>query len=231
MANLASLGCSSSSSSPTGPSGPYAYSAEELALFDEVIFIDDADDNFLEKWPAGSNIRIRIFETPSSSSVNFLNGVIGEFNGLTAGDGTTMSVVDSAENVSMIFSRNRPPFVPSGRWGGYTIWWHSGGAISSAAIWINTAEDQSWQHRVIRHELTHALGFHHARRASVFNPDRASDFTPLDRSVVTMLHLPDIRPQMTREAALAMLGSGSKAISTIPAPFDHDRDYQSIEIR
>ena len=193
-----------------------SYSKEELEYFFEIAFGSEygTSQPIIHKWT--NNIRIKINGTPTNKDLDSLNQVIAELNSLLSG--ISLDIVTYNQNIDIYFTAVDqfasilPGYIP-GNMGYFTVWWDSSDAIYKAKILI-AIDDVSQQERshLIREELTQSLGImkdSYRYKDSVFYQGWTDtlNYSPIDRTIVSLLYDPRLRSGMTQEQIISLLST------------------------
>lgn len=172
----------------------------------------------VEKWTR--DLRVHWQGEPATGDVAALEEVVAEMDHLQVAPRVSMVNFRSDATVHVYFvpdslfsllCRDFPPYVSdpcSADAAGWALAFRGGDyAIDSARILI----DNDWaggRERLIRHELTHALGFRghtRSRHGSILHEewtDAPEEFLEIDRRIIRLHSLPGIRPGMDEEDVL-----------------------------
>ncbi|MBD2088871.1 DUF2927 domain-containing protein [Microcoleus sp. FACHB-1515] len=212
---------------PTVSPTPTArYTTEQINYFLEIALGAEfgSSDAVIRKWNAP--IRIRVTGRPTSEDMRSLQAVIRDLNGLV--QGTSLSIDNNNSNVEMVFApesefrRYEPNYQPTNMGFGW-IWWNQN-TLNRARILISTTGiTQQERSHLIREELTQSLGL---MQDSYRYPDSMfyqgwtdpTQFSAIDRTVISMLYRPEIRAGMTRSQVVRVLQSLNVAAPTATAP-------------
>lgn len=169
----------------------------------------------IRKW--SGDIRVQAFGNPTSEDLRTLRSVISEVNGLTGG-AIRMQLVTNNPNVTIHFvpeaqfRRIEPAYIPV-NFGFFVTRWDNRGIINRANVLITTTGvTQKERSHLIREELTQALGLmrdsYRYADSMFYQPwTDTPRFSNLDRALIQMLYLPQIKPGMTTAEVLRTLNS------------------------
>ncbi|GAP95196.1 DUF2927 domain-containing protein [Leptolyngbya sp. NIES-2104] len=169
----------------------------------------------IRKW--SGEVRIQAFGKPTSEDLRTLRTVISEVNGLTGG-AIRMQLVNSNPNVTIHFvpeaqfRRIEPAYIPV-NFGFFVTRWNNQDTINRANVLVTTTGvTQKERSHLIREELTQALGLmrdsYRYADSMFYQPwTDTTRFSDLDRALIQMLYLPQIKPGMTTAEVLRTLNS------------------------
>jgi Protein of unknown function (DUF2927) len=158
--------------------------------------------------------RIKIYGAPTDADINTLNQVVDELNQLVSG--ITLSVTEGKSEIEVHFvpesrfSVIEPHYIP-GNLGFFRVWWNSQGAIYRARVLIaSKGITQQERAHLIREELTQSLGLFKdpwKYPESIFYQGwtATNEYTPVDRTAISLLYSPQLRPGMTLSQAQTLL--------------------------
>lgn len=216
------------------PTPTARYTTEQINYFLEVALGAEfgSSDAVIRKWNAP--IRIRVTGSPTTEDMRSLQAVIRDLNGLV--QGTTLSIDNRNSNVEMVFApesefrRYEPNYQPTNMGFGW-IWWNQN-TLNRARILISTTGiTQQERSHLIREELTQSLGL---MQDSYRYPDSMfyqgwtdpTQFSAIDRAVISMLYRPEIQVGMTRSQVVRVLQSLNVApTATAPATSNQPLDF------
>ncbi len=192
-----------------------SYNKLEREYFFETAFGSEFGESHSEihKWT--DNIRIKVIGTPTSVDLESLDQVLSELNSLI--DSISLDIVTHNSNIDMHFttidnfSSIEPDYVP-GNMGFFWGWWDNNGAIYKGKILI-AIDGISQQERshLIREELTQSLGLMNDSywyENSIFYQEWTDtiDYAPIDRAIISLLYDSRLKPGMTKEQVIDVLG-------------------------
>jgi hypothetical protein len=169
----------------------------------------------IRKW--SGDIRIQVLGKPTQADLRTLQTVVSEINALVNG-AIRLQLVDLSPNVTMHFApetqfnRLEPAYVPV-NFGFFVTRWNNRGMINYANILItSTGVTQKERSHLIREELTQSLGLmrdsYRYADSMFYQPwTDINRFSDLDRAMIRMLYLPELKPGMTRAEALNTLNA------------------------
>lgn len=171
----------------------------------------------IRKWT--QPVRIRIHGNPSPQDLSTVSAVVSELQELT---GLDIQLTRQAGNIDMHFapepqfrsieSNYRPTNM-----GFFWVWWDANGSINRARILISTTGvTQTERSHLIREELTQSMGLmrdSNRYRDSIFYQGwtATTEYSELDRAVISMLYHPAVRPGMNQAQVVAVLTDGRSA--------------------
>ena len=190
-------------------------SEPEIEYFFEIAFGTEygASQSLLHKWE--NNIGIKVNGTPTSADLDTLNQVVTELNSLV--NSISLRIVDQNPNIDIHFTTMGQfasiiPGYVQGNMGYFSVWWNEIGAIYYANVLI-ASEGLSQQERshLIREELTQSLGImkdSNRYKDSIFFQGWTNtiNYTPIDRSVISLLYDSRLKPNMTKDQVKNVLG-------------------------
>ncbi|BAU11985.1 hypothetical protein LEP3755_25090 [Leptolyngbya sp. NIES-3755] len=195
-----------------------AFSQAQIDYFMEVAMGSEYNQQGtprIRKW--SGDIRVQTFGRPTSEDLRSLQAVVSEINGLTGG-AIRMQLVNSNPNVTIHFVPEpqfrtiEPAYIPV-NFGFFVTRWNNQGIINRANVLITTTGvTQKERSHLIREELTQALGLmrdsYRYADSMFYQPwTDVTRFSELDRTLIQMLYLPQIRPGMTQAEVLRTLNS------------------------
>ncbi|WP_430682900.1 DUF2927 domain-containing protein [Leptolyngbya sp. AN02str] len=195
---------------------PTATPEQIIDYFAEVALGSEFGGNSnIRKWE--SDLRIQYYGNPSQEDLNTLQSVIRELNDLMdlAGSSVRLSLVNSNPNVQIYFvpeanfRQYEPNYIPRNLGFFWARW--NGNAIGSARILISTTGvTQRERSHLIREELTQSMGpmrdsYRYADSIFFQRWTDTTEYSGMDRAVITMLYRPEIRSGMNRATAIATL--------------------------
>ncbi len=207
-------------STPTAPTLSREYDSKVTGYFFDIAIGSEYGRSpaVIHKWT--SDVRIRVHGNPTAADLDELEYVVYELNGLVAG--ITVSTTKRNPNIEIHFvpeskfrtiERNYRPT----NLGFFWLHWDESDAITSAKILIAsegiTQEERS---HLIREELTQSLGLMRDSNRysdSIFYQGWTSttEYTPIDRAVVSLLYEPQLLPGMTPKEVRSALAAASFA--------------------
>lgn len=172
-------------------------------------------DPLIKKW--GDEIVVHVSGKPGRADLQELDRVIDDLNRLRDGPGIRITARRESSNLRVRFAPEStfadvlPQYVPGNR--GF-FWFHTNDAdeIIEAAVLVDNTDAISQVERdhLIREELTQALGL--ARDPdefpeSIFGPGgpTPTEYASIDRTVITIHDLPEIRSGMTEDSVWEVL--------------------------
>lgn len=201
---------------PAPPAG--SYTSEQINYFMEIALGSEwgSGRRSIKKWQG--DVRIRVNGSPTADDLQTLNAVINDLNSLI-GDSVRVSIDNRNPNVEMHFAPEsqfrqlEPNYVPRNLGFFWTRW--QGDTINSARILISTTGvTQRERSHLIREELTQSMGLmrdSYRYRDSIFYQGWTSvtDYSEMDRAIISMLYRSDIRPGMTQTQVASVLQNAS----------------------
>ena len=189
---------------------PGGYVADEIDYFLHIAFGSEFREStpLLRRWPSGSGPLIRVNGTPSAGDREVLDSVIAEINRLTPLD---VEVVADFPTVEMHFVPESDfatllPQAPLGNSGLVWLWWGGDQHLVRSVVLISTNTDEWLRAHIIREEVTQMLGL---LQDSFWYPESifyqafsdVTQYLPIDRAVIDLLHRPELSTGMTTTEA------------------------------
>ncbi|MDX2213284.1 MAG: DUF2927 domain-containing protein [Oculatellaceae cyanobacterium bins.114] len=196
---------------------PDGYSQEQINYFLAVALGGEFGNSSaaIRKWQG--DVRIKYFGSPTSDDLSTLETVIADVNELTHGS-IQLELVDTNPNIEIYFvpessfSRYEPNYRPRNL-GFFWTWWNRDNILNRARVLITTdGVTQQERSHLIREELTQSLGLmqdSYAYRSSIFYQGwtDVTQYTELDKTLISLLYRPEVQPGMTRSQVLATLNT------------------------
>ena len=197
-----------------------SYTDEEIAWFTEIALeIEYGSANFIKKWQ--KDVRIKVEGNPTPADLETLSQVIDELSNLIrpinifrvdTEPAITLYLVPRAE-----FKSYLPQYI-EGNDGFFYVYWNGKKELSSGTILV-TSENRITQlerSHLIREELTQALGLMNDSLKypkSIFYKGwtDVQEFTALDRSIIKMLYLPEVKAGMKKEDVVPLFSASVKS--------------------
>jgi hypothetical protein len=195
-------------------SSPLQSNAEAIDYLSEAGFGVEYGSSapLLHRW--ADDVRIKVYGAPTDADINALNQIVAELNQLVSR--VTLSITEGESEIEMYFAPEsrfaviEPQYIPVNL-GFFRVWWNRQGAIYQARILI-ASEGVTQQERahLIREELTQSLGlFRDSWRypESIFYQGwtATNEYAPIDRTAISLLYSPQLRPGLTQSQARAVL--------------------------
>ncbi|MBE9010275.1 DUF2927 domain-containing protein [Pseudanabaenaceae cyanobacterium LEGE 13415] len=195
-----------------------AYSQAQIDYFMEIAMGSEYNQQGaprIRKW--SGEVRVQAFGKPTSEDLRTLRTVISEINGL-AGGAIQMQFLTSNPNITihfvpeLQFKSIEPAYIPV-NFGFFVTRWNNQGIINRANVLVTTTGvTQKERSHLIREELTQALGLmrdsYRYADSMFYQPwTDITRFSELDKSLIRMLYLPQIRPGMTASEVMRTLSS------------------------
>ncbi len=191
------------------------FTQEEVEYFTEVALGAEFGDEtpVIKKWT--ENIRIKVVGEPTAEDLQTINKIIDDLNELISG--IKITIVTKNENLSITFSPESdftsidPNYVPTNYGFFWALWHDDNSIIYNASILISSAGiTQQERSHLIREELTQSLGLmndSNRYRDSIFYQEwtDVTKFSEIDRAVIKLLYLKNIKPGMSKEQVLNIL--------------------------
>jgi hypothetical protein len=182
------------------------YSDKEIEYFTEIALGAEYGNNVqvIRRW--NSDIRIKINGKPNEEDMESLNQVILDINSLI-GDNVYLTIVTTNQNIDINFvplSDFSVCNAESGNYGYFNCKWRNN-VIYECDICIATEDSllQEERSHMIREELTQSLGL--MRDSFRYNDSiffegwtQTLDYSEIDRKMIEILYLDDIRPGMSK---------------------------------
>jgi hypothetical protein len=188
---------------------PGGYTAAEIDYFAEIAFGAEfgSTTTVLHRWESAPTVRINGSPTPGDLEV--LDTVIAEINRLVPT--FDIEVVSESPAVEMHFIPQSEfttvlPQAPPGNNGLVWIWWKADQVIFESVVLISTTTDESLRAHIIREEVTQMLGllmdsFRYPQSIFYQPFSSVTEYLPIDRVVIELLHRPELVPGMNVEQA------------------------------
>ena len=160
----------------------------------------------LHRWEA--DVRVHAHGEPTEADLVTLNEVVQELDLLIPS--LTIEITDNNPNVAIHFMPESefalvdPQYVPVNM-GYFRVWWDGQGVINRSRILIATqGVNQTERSHLIREELTQSLGLFNDSwqyQDSIFYQGwtDTTEYSALDRQVISMMYSPDLWVGMSRE--------------------------------
>ncbi|MBW4440556.1 MAG: DUF2927 domain-containing protein [Plectolyngbya sp. WJT66-NPBG17] len=196
----------------------FAFSQAQLDYFTEVAMGSEYNQQGtpkIRKW--SGNIRVQPLGKPTIEDLKTLRTVISEINTLTRG-AIQMQLVDRNPNLTIHFvpevqfSKLEPAYIPV-NFGFFVARWDNKGVINRANVLVTTiGVTQKERSHLIREELTQSLGlmrdsYRYADSMFYQSWTDVTRYSELDKALIQMLYLRQIKPGMTTAEALRTLSS------------------------
>lgn len=188
---------------------PGGYTADEIDYFAEIAFGAEfgSTTTVLHRWESAPTIRINGSPTPGDLEV--LDTVIAEINRLvptfdievvTASPSVEIHFIPESEFTTVL------PQAPPGNNGIVWIWWSTDQRIVESVILISTVVTEPLRAHIIREEVTQMLGLlndsYRYPQSIFYQPfSSVTEYLPIDRVVIELLHRPELGPGMSAEQA------------------------------
>lgn len=194
------------------------FNREQIDYFMEVAIGSEYNQESIpkiRKW--SGNIRIQVLGKPTQADLRTLETVISELNTLANG-AIRLQLVDRSPNIRMHFAPEtqfrqlEPAYVPV-NFGFFVTRWNHRGIINSANILITTTGvTQQERSHLIREELTQSLGLmrdsYRYANSMFYQPwTDITRFSEIDKAVIRMLYMPELKPGMTKAEVLNVLNA------------------------
>lgn len=195
-----------------------AFTQQQIDYFMEIAIGSEYNQEAIprvRKW--SGDIRIQTLGRPTIEDLRTLQTIISEINSLT-NSAIRMSLVDRNPNVTIHFvpeaqfRRIEPAYVPV-NFGFFVTRWDNRGIINRANVLITTTGvTQKERSHLIREELTQSLGLmrdsYRYADSMFYQPwTDVTRYSDLDKALIRMLYLPDLKPGMARAEVLRTLNS------------------------
>lgn len=186
------------------------YSPEEVSYFLEVGLGSEYNgrDRTVKKWQG--EIRVGVFGSPTVADLEAIATVVAELNELTQGIHLVKDRSHPNRKVYLVppeqFRDYLPDAIP-GNYGFFWAWWEDH-QIHRAIVLISTVEiTQTERNHLIREEITQSLGLMRDSwryQDSIFYEGwtDTTEYTQLDRAVISLLYEPEILPGMSEAEVL-----------------------------
>ena len=202
------IGCSFQSNSND-------FSQEEIDYFTEIALGAEFGDEtpVIKKWV--ENIRIKINGEPTEEDLQTINTIVSDLNEIIKG--MRINIVNKNANLTITFSPKSdlasidPNYVPTNYGFFWALWHDDNFVIYDASILISSADiTQQERSHLICEELTQSLGLMNDSDKyddSIFYQEwtDVTEFSEIDRAVIKLLYLKNIKPGMSKEQVLKIL--------------------------
>ena len=202
------IGCSFQSNSND-------FKQEEIDYFTEIALGAEFGDEtpVIKKWV--ENIRIKINGEPTEEDLQTINTIVSDLNEIIKG--MRINIVNKNANLTITFSPESdftsidPNYVPTNYGFFWALWHDDNYVIHDASILISSAGiTQKERSHLIREELTQSLGLMNDSDKyddSIFYQEwtDVTEFSEIDRAVIKLLYLKNIKPGMSKEQVLKIL--------------------------
>lgn len=210
------------------------YTTEQINYFLEVALGAEfgSSDAVIRKW--NEPVRIRVTGNPMAEDMRSLQTVVRDLNGLV--QGISLAIDSTNPNVEIVFApeaefrRYEPNYQPTNMGFGW-IWWNQN-TLNRARILISTTDvTQQERSHLIREELTQSLGLmqdsdRYTNSMFYQGWTDSTQFSAIDRAIISMLYRPEIQVGMTRSQAAQVLRSlSTTSIATAPVTRDQPLDF------
>ncbi len=212
---------------------PGGYGVDEIDYFTEVAFGSEfgGATPLLRRWHADRGPLIRVNGAPSAGDQLALDSVIAELNRLTP---LGIDIVADSPTVEMHFIPQSEfqdvlPQAPEGNNGIVWVWWGGDQHIFRSVVLISTTTAEARRAHIIREEITQMLGLlkdSFRYPASIFYQpvSDVTEYLPIDRSVIELLHRPELSVGMTAE-------EGAQVARTLLRPGPHLAAAAAVGLR
>lgn len=189
---------------------PGGYTADQIDYFTEIAFGAEfgGASPLLRRWRFESGPLIRVNGAPSPGDRVVVDSVVAEINRLAPLD---IEVVTDSPTVELHFVPQAQfpdilPQAPPGNIGLVWVWWDASQHIFQSVVLIATDVEESLRAHLIREELTQMLGllrdsFRFPESIFYQSFSTVTEYLPIDRTVIELLHRPELVVGMTREEA------------------------------
>ena len=191
------------------------FTLEEIEYFTEITLGAEFGDEtpVIKKWT--DDIRIKVNGEPTEKDLQTINKIIDDLNELISG--IKIKIVEKNENLSITFSPESdftsidPNYVPTNYGFFWALWHDDNFVIYDASILISSVTiSQKERSHLIREELTQSLGLMNDSNKyedSIFYQEWTdiADFSEIDRAVIKLLYLNNIKPGLSKEQILKIL--------------------------
>ena len=191
------------------------FTQEEIKYFTEIALGAEFGDEVpvLKKWT--ENVRIKINGEPTEQDIQTIFKVANDLNKLITG--IKIKIVDKNENLTITFSPESdfasidPNYVPINYGFFWALWHDDNFVIHDASILVSSADiTQLERSHLIREELTQSLGLMNdskKHKDSIFYQEwtDVTKFSEIDRAVIKLLYLKNIKPGMSKTQVLKVL--------------------------
>lgn len=191
------------------------FTQEEIDYFTEIVLGAEFGDEIpvIKKWT--NDIRIKIIGKPTEADMQTINSIISDLNYLIGE--IKIKLVDKKENLTITFSPENQfkvidqNYVPTNYGFFWALWHDDNFVIYNASILVSSAGiTQQARSHLIREELTQSLGLMNDSNKynnSIFYQEwtDVTEFSKIDKSVIKLLYLKNIKPGMSKEQVLGVL--------------------------
>jgi hypothetical protein len=191
------------------------FTQEEIEYFAEIALGAEFGDEtpVIKKWT--DDIRIKINGAPTEEDLQTINNIVDDLNELISG--IKIKIINKNENLSITFSPESdftsidPNYVPTNYGFFWALWHDDNFVIYDASILISSIDiTQEERSHLIREELTQSLGLMNDSNKfeySIFYQDwtNIAEFSEIDRAVIKLLYLNNIKPGLSKEQVLKIL--------------------------
>ena len=191
------------------------FTQEEIEYFTEIALGAEFGDEtpVIKKWT--DDVRIKINGEPTEEDLQTINNIVNDINKIITG--LRIKIVDKNENLSITFSPESdftsidPNYVPTNYGFFWALWHDDNFIIYNASILISSIGiTQKERSHLIREELTQSLGLMNDSNKfedSIFYQDwtNITEFSEIDRAVIKLLYLNNIKPGLSRDQVLKTL--------------------------
>ena len=202
------IGCSFQSNSN-------GFSQEEIDYFTEIALGAEFGEQIpvVKKWT--DDIRIKVYGKPAAKDLQTLNNIVTDLNEIITG--IKIKLVDKNENLTITFSPESDftsidaHYVPTNYGFFWALWHDDNFVIYEANILVSSTDiTQKERSHLIREELTQSLGLmndSNKYKDSIFYQEwtDVTEFSEIDKTVITLLYLKKITPGMSKEQVLEVL--------------------------
>ncbi len=202
------IGCSFQSNSN-------GFSQEEIDYFTEIALGAEFGDEtpVIKKWT--NDIRIKVNGEPAAKDLQTLNNIVTDLNEIITG--IKIKLVDKNENLTITFSPESDftsidaHYVPTNYGFFWALWHDDNFVIYEANILVSSTDiTQKERSHLLREELTQSLGLmndSNKYKDSIFYQEwtDVTEFSEIDKTVITLLYLKKITPGMSKEQVLEVL--------------------------
>lgn len=221
LLSLIALSLALSACNDSAPVEPVrAFSEEAIDFYVEVALGTEYGDTspVVRKWM--EDLRVRVEGNPGPADLAELERVMDELNQLRSGSKIRFAIRAQSSNLTIHFTPEAnfdeilPEYVPVNS-GFFWFWFNRENEITSAVILIDNTDaiSQTARNHLIREELTQVLGLANDSPRfpnSIFHttpPPLPTEYSRLDREVIEIHDLQEIRPGMTETDVRTTLSS------------------------
>jgi len=193
----------------------HSFTQEEIEYFSEIALGAEFGDEtpVIKRW--ADDIRINVNGEPTKEDLQTINNIIDDLSELISG--IKIKLVDKNGNLSITFSPESdftsidPNYVPTNYGFFWALWHDDNFVIYDASILISSIDiTQEERSHLIREELTQSLGLMNDSNKyedSIFYQEWTSvaEFSEIDRAVIKLLYLNNIKPGLSKEQVLKIL--------------------------